>query len=119
MATSNIINHLSGLRGFVAATLIDTYHRQVIESISHANESIDGMALDNAQVILNRLDRIRTKRKRPVDSCLFFRLSEQYHIVRQSRHCPDIFIYLVIDFSCGDLDQARIAVKNLDARIRV
>ncbi len=120
MATSSIIHHLSYLKGFVAATLMDTDQRKVIEYIHHAEVDIsvgDG-SLDNAQIVLARLDVIRRKRKHPVDRCLFFRLSDQYHIVRQTRSCRDMCIYLIIDLGRGDLEAARLAVKDLDDRLR-
>jgi hypothetical protein len=119
MATSNIIQALCGLDGFIAAALIDVDDRRVLASMSQPDFQVDLVSLDNAQIIRARFDVINAKRKKIPAKCLFFVLSGHYHIVRQVSVCQEIFIYLIIDQYHGDLTQARMAVKHMDALIRI
>jgi len=48
---------------------------------------------------------------------LLVSLEHQYHLVRMCQHHEDVFIYLVIDRSEGNLGLARRSIDGVDKRL--
>lgn len=122
MANNNIqecLQNLTELDGFVGACLADTNSGMSLGSLGGGDVNLAVAAASNTEVVKAKRKAIKNLRLKETIEDILITLDSQYHIIRPSKLKEELFFYLVLDRSKGNLALARMALNDVEDELRL
>lgn len=122
MANHNIqecLNELTELDGFVGACLADTSSGMSLGSLGGGEVNLAVAAASNSEVIKAKRKAIKNLRLKETIEDILITLDSQYHIIRPSKLKDELFFYVVLDRQRSNLALARMALNDIESKLRL
>lgn len=117
---STDISKLNDIEGFIGGCLIDCESGLMLASEA-GNGSLDLEVAGAANLEVVRAKNAAMKAlglKDHIEDVLIS-LGEQYHLIRPLASNEEVFVYVALDRKKANLGMARLAVKNIEGKLKV
>jgi hypothetical protein len=105
--------------GAVGAAIVDYENGMTLGTIGGRGLDMELAGAGNTEVVRSERNIIHDLELEDDIQDLLISLNNSYHLIRMCKHQEDVFIYLVIDRSDGNLGLARRSIDGIDERLEL
>jgi predicted regulator of Ras-like GTPase activity (Roadblock/LC7/MglB family) len=113
------MDELMDVDGAVGAAIVDYENGMTLGTVGGRNLDMELAGAGTTEVVRSERNIIHDLGLDEQIEDLLVSLERQYHLVRMCQHHEDVFIYLVIDRSDGNLGLARREIDQIDERLEL
>jgi hypothetical protein len=103
--------------GAVGAAIVDYENGMTLGTIGGRGLDMELAGAGNTEVVRSERNIIHDLELEDDIQDLLISLNDSYHLIRMCKNHEDVFIYLVIDRSDGNLGLARRSIDGIDERL--
>ena len=111
------LDEVMNIDGAVGAAIVDYDTGMTLGTIGGRNLDMELAGAGTTEVVRSEKSIVHDLELNEEIEDLLISLEGQYHLVRMCEHHEDVFIYLVIDRSEGNLGLARRSIDQVDERL--
>lgn len=107
------------IEGAVGATIVDYESGMTLGSTGGRGLDMELAGAGNTEVVRSKRNILHDLGIEERIEDFLISLNSSYHLIRMCEHHEDVFIYLVIDRSDGNLGLARRSIDGIDERLEL
>ena len=115
----NALDKIMDIDGAVGAAIVDFESGMTLGTIGGRNLDMELAGAGTTEVVRSEHNIIQDLGLEDRVEDLLISLDSQYHLVRMCENHEDVFIYLVIDRSEGNLGLARRSIDQIDEKLEL
>jgi predicted regulator of Ras-like GTPase activity (Roadblock/LC7/MglB family) len=124
MATQTVniqeaLSEIMDIDGAIGAAIVDYESGMTLGTIGGRNLDMELAGAGNTQVVRSKKEIIHDLGLDEEIQDILISLDSQYHLIRMCDEHDDVFIYLAIDRSEGNLGLARRSIDKIDERLEL
>lgn len=113
------LDELMNIDGAVGAAVVDYENGMTLGTIGGRNLDMELAGAGNTEVVRSKKNIIHDLGLDEEIEDILISLDSQYHLIRMCQNHENVFIYLVIDRSEGNLGLARRAIDKVDETLEL
>ena len=119
LSVKDALEELMDIDGAVGAAVVDYDNGMTLGTIGGRNLDMELAGAGTTEVVRSEHNIIHDLGLEDRVEDLLISLDSQYHLVRMCKNQEDVFIYLVIDRSEGNLGLARRSIDQIDEKLEL
>lgn len=119
LSIQNALDELMDIDGAIGAAVVDYENGMTLGTTGGRNLDMELAGAGTTEVVRSERNIIHDLDLNERIEDLLISLNSQYHLVRMCENHEDVFIYLVIDRSKGNLGLARRSIDQIDERLEL
>jgi len=119
LSVKDALEELMDIDGAVGAAVVDYDNGMTLGTIGGRNLDMELAGAGTTEVVRSEHNIIQDLGLEDRVEDLLISLDSQYHLVRMCENHEDVFIYLVIDRSEGNLGLARRSIDQIDEKLEL
>jgi len=119
LSVKDALDELMDIDGAVGAAVVDYDNGMTLGTIGGRNLDMELAGAGTTEVVRSEHNIIHDLGLEDRVEDLLISLDSQYHLVRMCENHEDVFIYLVIDRSEGNLGLARRSIDQIDEKLEL
>ncbi|HKL88828.1 MAG TPA: hypothetical protein VJ884_07460 [Salinibacter sp.] len=119
LSVKDALDELMDIDGAVGAAVVDYDNGMTLGTIGGRNLDMELAGAGTTEVVRSEHNIIQDLGLEDRVEDLLISLDSQYHLVRMCENHEDVFIYLVIDRSEGNLGLARRSIDQIDEKLEL
>ena len=119
LSVKDALDELMDIDGAVGAAVVDYDNGMTLGTIGGRNLDMELAGAGTTEVVRSEYNIIHDLGLEDRVEDLLISLDSQYHLVRMCENHEDVFIYLVIDRSEGNLGLARRSIDQIDEKLEL
>lgn len=117
---STDISEIADIDGFIGACLVDSDSGLMLSAENGTGQlDLEAAGAANMEVVRAKNAAMKALGLKDRIEDILISLGTQYHLIRPLASDADVFIYVALDRAKSNLGMARIAVKKLEATIKL
>lgn len=113
------LNELMDIDGAVGAAIVDYENGMTLGTTGGRNLDMELAGAGNTEVVRSKKNIIHDLGLDEEIEDILISLNSQYHLIRMCENHEDVFIYLAIDRSEGNLGLARRSIDKIDESLEL
>jgi hypothetical protein len=113
------LDELMDIDGAIGAAIVDYENGMTLGTIGGRNLDMELAGSGNTEVVRAKKNIIHDLEIDEEIEDLLISLNSQYHLIRMCDNHDDVFIYLAIDRSQGNLGLARRSIDKIDKKLEL
>lgn len=113
----NALDEIMDIDGAVGAAVVDYENGMTLGTIGGRNLDMELAGAGNTEVVRSKKNIIHDLGLEEEIEDILISLNSQYHLIRMCEHHENVFIYLAIDRSEGNLGLARRSIDKIDEKL--
>jgi hypothetical protein len=113
------LDTIMNIDGAVGAAIVDFESGMTLGTIGGGNLDMELAGAGNTEVVRSKKSIIQDLGLEEEIEDILISLESQYHLIRMCENHEDVFIYLVIDRTQGNLGLARRSIDKVDEQLRL
>jgi hypothetical protein len=119
LSVQEALDEVMNIDGAVGAAIVDYENGMTLGTIGGRGLDMELAGAGNTEVVRSERNIIHDLELEDDIQDLLISLNNSYHLIRMCKHQEDVFIYLVIDRSDGNLGLARRSIDGIDERLEL
>jgi len=119
LSIQDALDKLMNIDGAVGAAVVDYENGMTLGSVGGRNLDMELAGAGTTEVVRSERNIVHDLGLDEDIEDLLISLKSQYHLVRMCEHHEDVFIYLVIDRSEGNLGLSRRSIDQVDKKLEL
>jgi hypothetical protein len=115
----NALEELHSIDGAIGAALVDYTSGMTLGTIGGRELDMELAGAGNTEVVRSKKNILHDLGLDDEIEDILISLDEQYHLIRMSEKHEDVFIYLAIDRSQGNLGLARRSIDKIEQKLEL
>ena len=117
LSVQEALDEVMNIDGAVGAAIVDYENGMTLGTIGGRGLDMELAGAGNTEVVRSERNIIHDLELEDDIQDLLISLNDSYHLIRMCKNHEDVFIYLVIDRSDGNLGLARRSIDGIDERL--
>lgn len=113
------LEEIMNIDGAIGAAIVDYENGMTLGTIGGRNLDMELAGAGNTEVVRAKKNIIHDLDIEEEIEDILISLDDQYHLIRMCENHEDVFIYLAIDRSEGNLGLARRSIDKIDAQLEL
>ena len=113
------LSTLNDISGAIGAAIVDYQNGMTLGTIGGRNLDMELAGAGNTEVVRSKKDIVDDLGLNEEVEDILISLNSQYHLIRLCKNQDDVFIYMAIDRSQGNLGLARRSIDKVDQRLEL
>jgi hypothetical protein len=119
LSVKEALDELMDIDGAVGAAVVDYENGMTLGTAGGRNLDMELAGAGTTEVVRSERNIVHDLGLEDRIEDLLISLDRQYHLVRMCQHHEDVFIYLVINRSDGNLGLSRRSIDKIDERLEL
>ena len=115
----NALDKIMDIDGAVGAAIVDFESGMTLGTIGGGSLDMELAGAGNTEVVRSKKSIIQDLGLDEEIEDILISLESQYHLIRMCQNHEDVFIYLVIDRTQGNLGLARRSIDKVDEQLQL
>lgn len=113
------LNQLNDIRGAIGAAIVDYQNGMTLGTIGGRDLDMELAGAGNTEVVRSKKAIVDDLGLDEEVEDILISLNSQYHLIRLCENHDDVFIYMAIDRSQGNLGLARRSIDKVDQKLEL